>query len=291
MADIFVDDIRSVLCENLEYIWLYLIYPIIAAVFLPWKKEEDLLENIYGGIQTSSKASLKLSNLRGKLGLYSLRLNGFKTHRKVYARFQSNSGKETGCELGDILILSKYIDLARLYSRMCCLLQLKVEKKRRSGGWHIDKVQLELFSGWPMLKELYTVKPKEILAKSLKIKPENRFFSSYLFAKRNRIFAFPHICPSFEAMFVSGTDLVRAACLTSHSFHGPLEIPFSTALMQTLFQVSGEYDLLGHVVVNKSLNILVKKLIRHIGMNDPPAGEGRPLIALIFTAERFERLQ
>ena len=291
MTNVFVDDIRSVLCENFEYIWLYLIYPIISAGFLPWGREKDLLERIYSGIQISSKASLQLSNLRGKLGLYSLRLDGFKTHRKVYARFQSKSGKETGCELGDILILSKYADLTRLYSRMCCLLQLKAEEKSRSGTWHIDEVQLELFSDWPTLKIVYTVKPKKILAQSLRINPKNRLFSSYLFAKRNRIFALPYIGPPFEAMFVSGTDLVRAACLTSHSFHGPLELSFSTLLMQTLFQVSGEYDVLRHVVVNKSLNLLIKELIRHIGINDPPVGEGRPLIVLIFTVGRFERLQ
>lgn len=61
--------------------------------------------------------------------------------------------------------------------------------------------------------------------------------------------------------------------------------------MQILFQVSGEHDVLGHVVVNKSLNTLIKELIRHVGINDPPAGEGKPLIVLIFTVEKFETFQ
>jgi hypothetical protein len=147
--------------------------------------EEDYLDNFYSLINSSRLPNgVPISTPRSK---YDLRVEAHKVHKTVWVDYRRNQTSKS-CEIGDILLVAKYIDPNGILSRCVCLIQVKVsEKNRVLDKWKIDKTQLYLYSKWPTLQSCYLRywKTKQMLiANPLKICSRNRLFSPYLFLGR-----------------------------------------------------------------------------------------------------------
>jgi hypothetical protein len=250
---------------------------------MPWTKEEEFLNNFNAAVKTSAALAggLLLSSAQSK---YSLRVIGEKVHKRIWVDFLLRH-KLRSCEIGDILIVSKYIESNRTISRSVCFLQVKASDKiKRLDTWKIDRKQLNLYVRWPSIQICYTGRglAKNVLSRNLKVDHKNRLFSPYLLVGRNwqpSLFCGP-------SSWITGPDLIAAASQANGKMHGPLELPFLFYLIQMLFQTTGERDVLNNKVKNANLKCLVDSLLQYVNLNDPPEGEGRPFLVITLTVKR-----
>lgn len=273
-----VDDFRSILSENFEKV-LDCLFPM-ATVGIPRSgREEDYLENLRtAATRSKDKAKSLAKNLRGSIGCCSFEIDGVKTHKGVWVDYQ---GATTPCEIGDVMVVSKFVDSHGVLSRNVSFLQAKVDEKTKSQTWDIDPTQLQLYKNWPLIRSCYTRSGHKQypLLPDFQISHTDRWFSSYLLVIRGCVFS-----------SVTSTDLIASACRKTNTIHGPLELPFLSLLVQLLFQTAGEQDTSTHVQVNATLATLVDKILKHVRRNDPIVGKGRPFIVIRLTVRgEFER--
>jgi len=269
----YVDDFRSVLSDNFGKV-LDCLLPMAVASISKSGREEDYLENLRKAVAFSRNNAKSLTkNLAGRAGCCSVEIDGAKTHKRVWVDFQ---GTATPCEIGDVMIISKFMDSHRVASRHVAFLQAKVDKKSKSQTWHIDPAQLKLYKYWPHIRSCYTRSggQRHPLLQNFQINHSDRWFSSYLFVIRG--------CALSCA---TSTDLVASACRKANTIHGPLELPFLSLLVQLLFQTAGEQDTSAYVQANSTLATLVDRILEHVELNDPIEGEGRPFIVIRLTVK------
>jgi len=152
-VSVSIDGFRSVLSDNFCKI-LECLVPMAFAGVSRFKREDDYLESLAKAAWSSRAKSRALSsNLVGRLGHCSFEIDGAKTHKGIWVDF---SGAPTPCEIGDIMIVSKFVDPQGVFSRNTSLLQVKVDEKKKRGTWHIDPTQLMLYKNWPFIKCCYT---------------------------------------------------------------------------------------------------------------------------------------
>jgi len=242
-------------------------------------REEDYLENLRKAVMSSkSKAGALTKNLVGRVGCCSFKIDGVKTHKRIWVDF---SGATRPCEIGDVMIVSKFVDSLGVFSRHVSLLQVKVDEKHKRQTWHIESTQLRLYKNWPFVNCCYTRSggQKYTLLQNFKINYRDRLLSPYLLVMREWAFS-----------FVTGTDLISSACRKAKTIHGPLELPFLSLLVQLLFQTAGEQDISANRSVNNTLTTLVDKILQHVKLNDPIEGEGKPFVVIKLTVKgEFER--
>lgn len=274
-----INDVRKALSSDFDNLAGCLL-PMGYAHTVPWSNEEDYLNNLYFATQWSKQLSSKLVLSTPKSN-YSLRIDCEKVHKRILVEFPFKR-KLQSCEIGDILIVSKYVDPHGILSRNVCFIQVKVsDKKKRFDVWKIDEKQLYFYSKWPIINNCYTGRGsnRHILLKNLKISHRNRLFSSYLLLGRSR-----HPGLSYGPYpWITGTDLVATASNRNGKMQGPLEVAFLYHLIQLIFQVNGERDISKYKSNNSNLTQLVNRLLKYVNLNDPPEGEGRPFVAITLT--------
>lgn len=282
-----IDDVRKALSTDFDRV-AYCLLPMACAHNMPWSEEEDFLNNLNAAMKTSAglAGNLLLSTAQSK---YALRVEGAKVHKRIWVDFLLRR-KPQSCEIGDILIVSKYIDPNGVLSRSVCFLQVKAsDKRKRLDTWKIDKRQLGFYVRWPTIQSCYTglVLTKNVLLQNLKVNHKNRLFSPYLLVGRN--WQPGLLCG--PSSWITGPDLIAAASHASGIMHGPLELPFLSHLIQLLFQTTGERDILNYKTRNANLKQLVDRLLRYVNLNDPPEGEGRPFLVVTLTVKKIVEAQ
>jgi hypothetical protein len=278
-----VSDFRNALSMNFDGI-VCCLCPMAFAHTLRWNREEDYLNNLKSAINMSSSCSRTL-HISSSHGNYLFRVDGAKMHKRIWVDFQSHRKLET-CEIGDVMIISKYIDSFGILSRHVCFLQVKAQDKRtKRPSWKIDRKQLELYKDWPPVQSCYTGRGsrRKLLAQNLRIRHKDRLFSSYLLIERN---APSVLCKLYS--WVTGTDLIAAASKNSSKIKGPLELPFLGFLIQLLFQTVGERDTYKNKPKNSDVKKLVDKILHYVQLNDPPEGEGKPFLIVTLTIQAAE---
>lgn len=273
-----VDNFRSILSDNFGKI-LNCLAPMAFASVTRSEREDDYLESLRkAALSSRAKSRTQAKNLVGRSGYCSFEIDGAKTHKKIWVDFL---GASRPCEIGDIMIVSKFVDSLGVLSRHTSLLQAKVDEKQKRQTWHIDRTQLRLYKSWPLIKCCYTRSGsrKYPLLQNFKVNHSDRLFSPYLLVMRE-----------WAPSFVTSVDLISSACRKSNTIHGPLELSFLSLLVQLLFQTAGEQDISTHNSTNSNLTTLVDKILQHVNLNDPIEGEGRPFIVLKLTVKgEFER--
>lgn len=244
------------------------------------ERRKDFLNNFYSAAQKSAQLASKLLFSKKQLK-YSVRIESKKLHDTVWVDFRGTKP----CEIGDILIVSKYIEPASILSRRVCFIQIKAANKRGPPNkWTIDKNQLHFYLRWPTIQSCY-VGPKfnnNIMLQNKRIIYRNRLFSPYLLLRRNW-----HPCiPCNPPPWITGTDLVAAASRRGKTIRGPLELSFLSHLIRLLFQTTGERDILNNKPRNANLKQLIDNLLQYVKLNDPPEGEGRPFVVVNLTVKR-----
>jgi len=282
-----IDDVRNALSANINRV-AYCLLPMAYAHTLPWGKEEDYLNNLYSAINTSASlaSSLPLSTAQSN---YLLRIEGAKVHKTIWVDFLVR-GKRQSCDIGDILVISKYVDPQGILSRNICFLQVKVSNKnKRFDTWKIDRKQLQFYLRWPTVQSCYTGRAltQHLLLQNLRVSHKNRLFSPYLLLGRN--WQPGLLCG--PSPWITGTDLVAAASHASGKMQGPLELPFLTHLIQLLFQTTGERDFLRYKSKNANLTQLGDTLLQYVNLNDPPEGEGKPFLVMTLTIKKVPEPQ
>lgn len=273
-----IDNFRSVLSDNFRRIWRCLA-PMAFASVSKLEREDDYLERLRKAALSSRTRSRTLAKkLVGRFGHCSFEIDGAKTHKRIWVDFL---GSPKPCEIGDILLVSKFVDSVGVLSRHISLLQAKVDKKQKRQTWHIEPTQLRLYRNWPLIKSCYTRSGsrKYPLLQNFKVNHRDRLFSPYLLVMRE-----------WAPPWVTSIDLIWSACRKSNTIHGPLELSFFSLLVQLLFQTAGEQDVSAHKSTNNNLTTLVDKILQHVNLNDPIEGEGRPFIVVTLTVRgKFER--
>lgn len=273
-----LDDFRSVLSDNFGSI-LKCLAPMAFATVSRSGREDDYLERLRKAALSSRAQSRVLAkNLVGRFGYCSFEIDGAKTHKRIWVDFL---GSSRPCEIGDIMIVSKFVNSLGIFSRHTSLLQAKVDGKQKRQTWHIESTQLSLYKNWPLIKCCYTRSGsrKYPLLQNFKVNHSDRLFSPYLLVMRG-----------WAPSWVTSIDLISSACRKSNTIHGPLELPLLSLLVQLLFQTAGEQDILNNKPTNSNLTTLVDKILQHVNLNDPIEGEGRPFIVLKLTVRgEFKR--
>lgn len=275
-----IDDFRSILSDNFGRI-LECLAPMAFAGITRLEREDDYLERLAkAALSSRAKSRALAKNLVGRFGHCSFEIDGAKTHKRIWVDFL---GAPRSWEIGDIMIVSKFVNSLGVLSRHTSVLQAKVGGKQKRQTWHIDPKQLRLYKNWPLIKCCYTRsgRRKYPLLQNLKVHHSDRLFSPYLLVIRE-----------WAPSWVTSIDLISSACRKSNTIHGPLELPFLSLLVQLLFQTAGEQDISTHKSTNSNLTALVDKILQHVNLNDPIEGEGRPFIVLKLTVRgKFERNQ
>lgn len=222
------------------------------------------------------------------VGGCSLRFDYAKMHKRIWVDYRM-LGQEKTCEIGDVLVITKYLAPSRIVSRNVSLLQVKAQQKgvgRRQ--WHIDHVQSNLYANWPKIKECYIGKGanRTSLFHRLNLQPKNRLFSPFVFVGDNT--PFPMACCDGSYAWVSGADLVSTATKNGSHIHGPLELSFLSFLIQMFFQTTGELDIVNNRSKNANVRAAVDAILKYVEINDPPDGEGRPFIVMAFTFKAID---
>ena len=274
-------EIRNALSTRFNEV-VFCLLPMSFAYNMPWSKEEEFLENLYEAVRTSAGLASNLL-LKTKKSTYSLIFDGAKMHKRIWVDFVLKRKLQT-CEIGDVLIISKYVDPHGVLSRNVCFLQVKAsDKKRRSITWKIDKKQLDFYMKWPRIQTCYTGRAfKNVLLQNLRLSHKNRLFSPYLLVKRN--WQGGRLCG--VSSWITGPDLVTAASKTTGKMKGPLELSFLSYLIQLLFQTTGEKDIYNYKSKNKNLTRVVSALLQYVKLHDPPEGEGRPFLVVTLTVKK-----
>jgi len=250
-----------------------------------WNNEEDYLNILYHRAQSSTHLfkNLVFATSRSQ---YAIRINCEKVHKKIKVKFPSKQ-KFKPCEIGDIFLVSKYVDPKGIMSRNVSFIQVKVSnKRRRTDVWKIAENQLFFYKNWPTILDCYAGvgKNKKSIIKNLKITHANRLFSPYMLLGRN---CHPGLsCGPYP--WITGTDLVSIALEKDGKMRGPLEVAFLYFLVQLIFQVNGERDIQDYQDYNLNLKALTDGLLRYMHINDPPKGEGKPFVVITFTIKRLE---
>lgn len=274
-----INDVRKTLSSNFDNLAGCLL-PMGYAHIFQWSDEEDYLNNLYHAAQWSKQLSSRLALSTPKPS-YSLRIDCEKVHKKILVEFPFKR-KLQSCEIGDILVVSKYVDPHGILSRSVCFIQVKVsDKKKRYDVWRIDEKQLYFYSKWPIIKNCYTGRGsnRHFLLKNLKISYKNRLFSPYLLLGRNHHYGLSN--GSYP--WITGTDLVAAASDRTGKMQGPLEVAFLYHLIQLIFQVNGEMDISNYKTRNSNLTHLTNSLLKYVNLHDPPEGEGKPFVTITLT--------
>jgi hypothetical protein len=279
-----LNDFRKALSTNFVDA-VFCLLPMAYAHIAPWNKEEEYLNKFSSAIRTAtilaSKLPLSTTNYR-----YSLGIDGKKVHKTIWVDFLQKR-KRQSCEIGDILIVSKYVDSCGILSRSICFLQVKASnRKKRIDTWKIDRNQVDFYLRWPTIQNCYTGRAvhKHVLLQNLNVCHTNKFFSPYLLLGRNWQ-------PSLlfgPSPWITSVDLVATASHDSGKMQGPLEIPLLSYLIQLLFQTTGERDISNHKTKNANLRQLTDAIFKYVNLNDPPEGEGRPFLVMTFTVKRVE---
>jgi len=123
-----INDVREALSSDFDNLAVCLL-PMGYAHTIPWSNEEDYLNNLYSTAQCSKHLSNKLFLSKPKSN-YSLRIDCEKVHKKILVEF-SFKRKLQSCEIGDILIVSKYVDPYGILSRNVCFIQVKASDKNK----------------------------------------------------------------------------------------------------------------------------------------------------------------
>lgn len=105
-----IDDFRSILSDNFGRI-LKCLAPMAFAGITRLEREDDYLERL-AKAALSSRALAK--NLVGRFGRCSFEIDGAKTHKRIWVDFL---GTSRPCEIGDIMIVSKFVDSLGVLSR------------------------------------------------------------------------------------------------------------------------------------------------------------------------------
>jgi len=253
------------------------------AHIMPWSEEEDFLDNLNAATKTSAglASNLLLTTTRSK---YSLMFDGAKVHKRIWVDFVLKQELQT-CEIGDVLIVSKYVDPHGTLSRNVCFLQVKAsDKKKKYCNWKIDRKQLDFYMKWPTIQSCYTgLAFRNVLLQNLTLRHKNRLFSPYLLVGRNWQGG------PFRGLssWITGPDLVAAATQASGKMEGPLELTFLSYLIQLIFQTTGEKDIYNYKSKNKNLTQLVNALLQYVKLHDPPKGEERPFLVVTMTVKRI----
>jgi len=281
-----IDDFRRALSFNFPLV-LDCLSPIAFAQCSPWDKEEGYLENLVE-MAKLLKDRLEKSTTPQMTGGYSLRIDYAKMHKRIFVDYSLSGQKET-CEIGDVLIVSKYVEPSRIVSRHVSFLQVKSQEKGvRQRQWHIDTVQSSLYAHWPEIEECYVGRGdnRTRLFDRLKIQPKNRLFSPYLMIGKDA--PFPMTCCEGPFSWITGADLVNEVSRNSSHMRGPLELPFLSFLIQMVFQTSGERDIINDRSENASVRKAVDAILKYAELHDPPQGEGRPFMAISFTLKAID---
>lgn len=282
-----INDVREALSTDFDKV-VYCLLPLAFAHNVPWSKEEDFLNNLNTAVKTSANLASGLfpSTPQGK---YSLRIEGAKVHKRIWVDFLLR-GRHQSCEIGDLMLISKYVARAGTVSRSICFLQVKApDMAKRFDFWKIDRKQLSFYLRWPTINNCHVGlgSTKNVLLQNLKVEHRNRLFSPYLLVGRNWQPS-PFSGPS---SWITGPDLVAGATYKKQKMHGPLELPFLFHLIQLLFQTTGEKDILNYRTKNANLKRLVDTLLQYVNLNDPPEGEGRPFLVVTLTVKRVSEPQ
>lgn len=278
-----IDDVRLALSANFDNVVRCLL-PMVYADQWSWTKEEEFLNNFASAAKMSAAIAqdLLLSTAKSK---YSLAIFSEKVHKRVWVDFLQHH-RLRSCEIGDILIVSKYVESRSILSRNVCFLQVKAsDKSKRPDTWKIDRSQLNLYVNWPTIQNCYIGHglTKTALSQNVKINHRNRLFSPYLLIGRNWQ-------PGLRwgpSSWITGPDLVATASQANRKMSGPLELPLLFYLIQMLFQATGERDMVSNKVKNANLKRLVDSLLRYVNLNDPPKGEGRPFVVLTLAVKKI----
>jgi len=183
MAISNIDDFRSVLSDNFKKI-IRCLLPLALESISGAEREDAYLKRLSkAALSSRSKSRTLARNLVGRSGRCSFEIEGETTHKKIYVDF---SGAPKPCEIGDIMLVSKFVDYTGVLSRNISLLQAKVEEKKSPLTWHITPpTQLMLYKNWPLIKCCYTgTRHRNPLLKNFKLHPNNRWFSPYLLVMR-----------------------------------------------------------------------------------------------------------
>lgn len=281
-----IDGFREALSLNFDFI-LNCLSPLAIAQCLPWNKEEEYLENL-AEMAKLLKDRLDKSTTPQMIGGCALRFDYAKMHKRIWVD-HGLPGQEKTCEIGDVLITTKYLQPSRIVSRNASFLQVKAQEKGvRRRQWHIDAVQSNLYAHWPEIKECYIGRGvnRTSLFHQLNLQPKNRLFSPYVLIGSYK--PFPMTCCDGAYSWVSGADLVSAAIKNRPQMYGPLELSFLSFLIQMVFQTCGERDIVDNRSENANVREAVDAILRYAELNDPPEGEGRPFIVMSFTLKAME---
>jgi hypothetical protein len=280
------EDFREILSLNFDFV-LDCLSPLALAQCLPWNKEEEYLDNL-AEMAKLLKDRLDKSTRPQMVGGCSLRFDYAKMHKRIWVDY-GMLGQEQTCEIGDVLVITKYLEPSRIVSRNASLLQVKVQQKGvRRRQWHIDRVQSNLYANWPEIKECYVGRSvnRTKLFHHLNLQPKNRLFSPFVFVGNDT--PFPMACCGGSYSWVSGADLVSIATKNRSQMYGPLELSFLSFLIQMFFQTTGERDIVNNRSENANVRAAVNAILKYVKLNDPPDGEGRPFIVMSFTFKAID---
>jgi hypothetical protein len=276
-----IDWFREVLSLNSEFI-IECLSPLALAQCLPWKNEEEYLNNV-SSMAELLKSKLNASVIPQMIGGCSLKFEHAKMHKRIWVDYKILDQIKP-CEIGDILIITKYLEPSGIVSRNVSLIQVKAQQRTaKHREWHIDPVQSHLYANWPEIKECYVGRSvnRTPLFNNLSLQPRNRLFSPYLFIGTEM--PFPMACCGGAYSWVTGSDLVRIATRNSAQMRGPLELSFLSFLIQMFFQTTGERDIVDNKTDNANVRKAIDAILDYVKLHDPPEGEGRPFIVMSFT--------
>jgi hypothetical protein len=222
------------------------------------------------------------------VGGCSLKFEHAKMHKRIWVDYEE-LGQIKPCEIGDILVITKYLEPSGIVSRNVSLIQAKAQQKgAKSPQWHIDPVQSHLYANWPEIKECYVGRGvnRTQLFNNLSLQPRNRLFSPYLFVGIDT--PFPMACCGGAYSWITGSDLVRLATRNSSQTYGPLELPFLSFLIEMFFQTTGERDIVHNRANNANVRKAIDAILDYVKLHDPPEGEGRPFIVMSFTFKAMD---